>query len=603
MRDPLYKLLLVDNDLLFRLGLRAWLEQFADLEVSAEADTPERALSILAGSAQAEDSENSIRHRPPVAIDLVILGLNLGRNDRARWSDLEFCRQLKSRYPALPILLLGSSQDPAWGAIALHSGVEGYCLKTTAPEELATAIRQVAVGQPYLSDRDSAAPDRIAIMTDETVRVSDVLKHNIRRFGLRQIDSALAQIQAQLENTGTSTVDLLTKAVLAGRIRELSAARWCVDRMGGSSRKMSQPDRPTPLNYPFSVAPDSAGRLVQPDRKSQSLATQNGKDLQPINAMAIQSSLIDATVVKLQDNLSNLSETPLEIDILKDEKKRELLYIILRQLENILSELRFSQIQPPQLLEKKSVILRDLWQNAMTGFLGKYYTLTINGKAEVNVVEVLLQDTEAVEAAILVKIPQVIEFLSHLLFQTALKINNNTYALGTPEAMQRMGILLDNLLIQVANAVVQALLNHFSDFEEIKQKFYPDSLIGSREIERFRNDLSWKYRLEEFVVEPQAIFESRYTLFTLASPGIEKIDIYAPRTQELQRLEGIRLFVTLALELQDATIPRLRSVLSILGRGLVYMLTNVIGRGIGLIGRGILQGMGSAWQEGRGHPR
>jgi hypothetical protein len=33
------------------------------------------------------------------------------------------------------------------------------------------------------------------------------------------------------------------------------------------------------------------------------------------------------------------------------------------------------------------------------------------------------------------------------------------------------------------------------------------------------------------------------------------------------------------------------------GSGLVYVLTEVVGRGIGLVGRGILQGIGSAWQD------
>jgi hypothetical protein len=36
-----------------------------------------------------------------------------------------------------------------------------------------------------------------------------------------------------------------------------------------------------------------------------------------------------------------------------------------------------------------------------------------------------------------------------------------------------------------------------------------------------------------------------------------------------------------------------------LGTGLVYLLTEIIGRGIGLIGRGILKGIGNAFQDKR----
>ncbi|NJM75964.1 MAG: DUF3685 domain-containing protein [Acaryochloridaceae cyanobacterium RU_4_10] len=43
----------------------------------------------------------------------------------------------------------------------------------------------------------------------------------------------------------------------------------------------------------------------------------------------------------------------------------------------------------------------------------------------------------------------------------------------------------------------------------------------------------------------------------------------------------------------------MRSAVSFLGSGVVYVLTNVVGRGIGLIGRGVIQGIGSAWDENR----
>ena len=57
--------------------------------------------------------------------------------------------------------------------------------------------------------------------------------------------------------------------------------------------------------------------------------------------------------------------------------------------------------------------------------------------------------------------------------------------------------------------------------------------------------------------------------------------------------------VTVALEARDAIAPRLRSAVSFVGSGLIYVLTEVIGRGIGLVGRGILKGVGTAWQDGK----
>ncbi|PZO46363.1 MAG: DUF3685 domain-containing protein, partial [Phormidesmis priestleyi] len=75
------------------------------------------------------------------------------------------------------------------------------------------------------------------------------------------------------------------------------------------------------------------------------------------------------------------------------------------------------------------------------------------------------------------------------------------------------------------------------------------------------------------------------------------------RRAELNRLGGIPLVVTLALETRDAIAPRLRTAFSIFGSSVVYVLTEVLGRGIGLVGRGILKGVGSAWQDTKGKPR
>jgi DNA-binding NarL/FixJ family response regulator len=595
MSNPVYWILLIDPDPVFRLGLRALLNPLTDLDMVAEADTAEQSLQILAGTTALEPSQPLIPRQPALKIDLVVVGFNLGQGLLNAASALELCQQLKSQYPALPILVMGFPQDGT-GFSASWPGVAGYCLKGKPAEELVTAIRQVASGQTYWSDRYTPIA-RNPNVPDRPASVWAVVKQNLYSSGVQYIDAARSDLEAQQENLSSSTMDVIAKAVLAGRMRELSAARWLVNRLW-------QPDQPRSGRSGPSFMTDDfpSGRsLAAPDNRDRPLANLRANLMAnpTVNLQAIQLSLFNTTVAKIQDNLANLTSTVLEIDILRETQKRELLYIILRQVENSLSELRFAETQLHQVSEKRAIILRDVWQLSLTEFFGKYYTLTDPKKGNVSVVDVLLQDGDEVTTTILNKIPQVVELISHLLFQVPLIIDSQSYEVGTPEAMYRAEMLLDNLLIQIANAVMQPLLNHFADVEAVKQKFYTYNLIASRDIERFRNDLSWKYRLEAYVAEPQAIFESRYVLWGLPGSGITQIPIYAPRTQELQQLQGIRLAVTLALELQDAIAPRLRSAVSFLGSGVVYVLTNVVGRGIGLIGRGVLQGIGSAWDENR----
>jgi hypothetical protein len=401
-----------------------------------------------------------------------------------------------------------------------------------------------------------------------------------------------------LANTNNDHLgDQITKMVLAGQARELQAARWLVNRLWGQ--------KTASVNDSVSNVPNICEEISQPNQeisdRSSNTAQNQYEQKSSNDALAVQASLWDKTVKKLQSSFLNSSKTPLEIDVLKDEKKRQLLYIALRQIEQSITDLRFSQINPSQLEVKIPDILKSIWQETVINFFGKYYVLNdiANIDAEVNVVDVLLNDVDIIKIEFLDKIPQFDNFLSHLLFETELIVDNSTASIGTAEAMQRVELILDNLIIQIANAVIQPLLNNFANIEEIKHNFYRYNLLATREIERFRNDLSWKYRIEKYISDPRFIFESRHMLLTFSDHGIRKVNIYTPRNQELQNLEGVQLAVTLALELQDAIAPRLKSAIAFIGSGFVYVLTNVIGRGIGLIGRGVLQGIGNAWQDSR----
>ena len=594
MRDEIYRLLLIDGDRIFRMGMRSWLAQFSELEVVAEAETVAEAVEFLQGAG---------------ALDLVILDLNINsKNSESaaidRQSGLELCQRLKSEYPQLPILVLSSPQPSELVEMVLLSGVEGYCLKGNNPDELITAIRLVASGNQYLDDRQrlvsqpSNQANRLMRNLPEQTVVA-IVKRNFYLSGMRGIDRVLAEVKANLANTNSDQIsDQITKMILAGQARELQAARWLVNRLWGQQTEPAMPPANTVSNLDEKYTVFDGEISDRTTTKANNTAQDQTEAQSRNNALAVQASLWDKTVNKLQSSLLNISKTPLEIDILKDEKKRQLLYIALRQIEQIITDLRFSQIQPSQLELKIPDILKSIWQETIINFFGKYYVLN-NIDSEVNVVDVLLKDEEIVQTEFLDKIPQFDNLLSHLLFETELVIDDSSAAIGTPEAMQRVEMILDNLIIQIANAVTQPLLNNFANIEEIKHNFYRYNLLATREIERFRNDLSWKYRLEKYIAEPQLIFESRHVLLTFADRGIKRITIYTPRNQELQQLEGVQLAVTLVLELQDAIAPRLKSAIAFIGSGFVYVLTNVIGRGIGLIGRGVVQGIGNAWQENR----
>lgn len=548
------QILAIESDPVIQSGLVTCLNRFPDLQVSAEADD--------AGAWQ-------ILTEPvgePIAIDLILLGL---RSDRylEDGSNLVLCRAVKARYPNLPIVLLAAPRSRDL-TIAFQLGIEGCCLRGGSILDLVASIRQVAAGQT------SWAPEILQqVIIGTEVRPNNWFNgvgNRLRLSSLQQIETTLTELNANLDGE-LSVVDRL---LLTGRKRELNTARWLVKRLFPTSSVIS-----TPL-----LAPVVPSQLTPSSPIDSNLNPQT-------------QTLFDRIAAKLQSGLENLTTTPLEIDILRQEKKRELFYLILRQFEGLLDELRFSQVTIEQLAAKEPTILQDLWASVTTDFFGRYYTLSIEDR-QIEIIPILLQDVAIVQTEILTKIPQSIELLNYLLFKTPLTIDHTMCAVGTTAAQERACNLLENLTIQIANAVMQPLLNRFGNLESMKSGFYDRRLLSSRDIERFRNDLSWRYRIDRYIGEPQAIFESQYRLFIFTAYGIKRVAIYAPRPQELDRLIGIPLVVTLALETRDALLPRVKSATTFIGSSIIYLLTEIIGRGIGLIGRGIVKGIGNIWQEG-----
>ncbi|SRR5579883_92218 len=568
MSDTPLKLLLVDPDPIFRLGLRVALEEFTELQVVSEAETYTTALQILAELARQNAS----------GVNLVIVELGNSHSTSSQQIGLQLCQQLKTQYPNLSVLLLSSVQDHGLLLAARAAGVDGYCPKGTPIAELVSIIQEVAVGRSYWFQDKVEGEEREEAGKSQKLpsRPLTRLRNRLRVSGTDYINTTLMKVTAQLQAPG---LPLFEGAILAGKRRELLVARWFLNRIL-SSPNPSKPDIESRKNTSLTILP----------AVSSSLSTSLPHSL--VSPKAIQAALFASCVQKLQFDLKNLTNIPLEIDILRLEKKRELLYIILQKITDILNEVSNSQLDIQQLYEIKKDILIDVWRGATTDFFGKFSRLNVN-KTQVGIASFLLQDTEVVQPEILNKIPLTHELFSYLVFEKDLHIDNSLYSAHSLEAQEQGLMILENLLIQIANAVIQPLLNKLANVEEIKQNFYKRQMISTREVERFRNNLSWKYRFRNYITEPKAIFESRYDLFVLVPRGIATVSIYAPRSQELAELTGISLVVTFVLEFADAIAPRLQSLFSLLGSGVVFILTQVVGRGLGLIGRGILQGLGS----------
>lgn len=632
MSERPLQLMLVDEDPTFRLGLRVWLEQLPGFEIAAEASSSEETLDVLKTRAQSlqqafdDPAHRSEQLRP---IDLIILDIGLGEGRPDKMPGLKLCQSIKTEFAQLPVLVLSAKPEPVLEAAARQVGADGYGTRGMPVRELARLIRQVAQAESDSSEQlqrsDSTASPATSTAAPTAAGAAGIpgpftaMRLSMRLSGLQTINTALDKLSVEQQQP----LSWLERSVLEGRTRELKTARWLVRRLWATpryqgaaavewGREQGQSLAPVAKVVPRSwLAVDQRGEGRIPNGPPRSPFGAGGPGpssgavlSRPVNTNLrsrtgdLQTLVFEAVFSKLQTNLDNVSSIPLEIDILRVDKKRELFYLILRQLEDLLDDLRQSTLQPGQLPQKVPQVLQDLWDAVIEEFFGKYYTVRVN-TVEQEVVSLLQQEKSTVQQDLLNRIPLVSELLAHWLFQESLLIDGSPYLATTSEAIRHSEKLLENLLIQVANAVMQPLLNRLADVEAIKKSLYSLRLMSTREIERFRNELAWRYRWDGYVNEPKSIFESQYRLFTLTPQGIDATVIYAPRRDELDQLSGLQWAMTMVLETRDALSPRVRAVFSLVGSGFVYVLTEVVGRGIGLVGRGIFKGVGNAWQDTR----
>ena len=128
MKSKPLRILLVEDDELFRLGLSTRLQQEEDLCVAAEA----------------EDGETAVELAGQQPFDIVVLDLGL-----PGMGGVEACRQIKNHQPNLPILVLTSHSQHSLIAKLIEAKAQGYCLKGIAAESLVLAIRSVAAGASW----------------------------------------------------------------------------------------------------------------------------------------------------------------------------------------------------------------------------------------------------------------------------------------------------------------------------------------------------------------------------------------------------------------------------------------------------------------------
>lgn len=123
------RVLIADDHLVVREGLRTMLEIQPDMEVAGEAADGQEAVDLAA------------RLQP----DVILMDLRMPRLD-----GLGAIRAIRQRWPQLAVVILTTYDDDAHIVQGLQAGARGYLLKDASREAILTAIRAAARGETLL---------------------------------------------------------------------------------------------------------------------------------------------------------------------------------------------------------------------------------------------------------------------------------------------------------------------------------------------------------------------------------------------------------------------------------------------------------------------
>jgi len=204
------RVLLADDHLVVRAGLRAMLDPVPDLEVVGEAGDGAEALS-LAGSL-----------RP----DVVLMDLRMPGTD-----GVTATARLRELHPRVSVLVLTTYDTDADILRAIEAGATGYLLKDATRDELLGAIRSAAAGRSILASGVASrllgrmrAPARSALSAREIEVLELVARGRTNKEIARRLHLSEATVKTHLLHVFSKLqvedrTQAVTTALEAGVIR------------------------------------------------------------------------------------------------------------------------------------------------------------------------------------------------------------------------------------------------------------------------------------------------------------------------------------------------------------------------------------------------
>ena len=490
--------------------------------------------------------------------------------------ELQLWQVQRGKIPMLLVLPSGHRYKRDW---LLQLPVDGL-LDQPSANEINEALAVLSSGGRVVQLQELAANDQAAASTVGT----QGLGHWLFSSGARQIDQECLALQEELNNP---SVRGLKRMLIQGRLRELGMARELLGVIWGQPQQSE-------IEAATATATSTSITRQPPERLEIVLANRQGVTV--LETVEDRLARAVGAIEALEGHGALMA-----LEALNPNRRRQLFEALLDEFR-LLSERLKQQCaevgteQAMALWQSQQPLLR---QRALQHLVGAYTQMPRDGEL-VPIADALLASTDLKPED--PELADLLPSLMALIEGRPLLIDGNLLAADEPAALLHLQQLMSNWLVRNAELISRELLNSCSSWPELRRSMLMPELLSTRQLDRQRNRINSFDRWQTLVERPMAIYESRRLLYDIGNGHLEQSVVRELRDGELRQLSWWQQAITLLLETRDALAPQVELLINRLGSLTVLLLTRVLGRAIGLIGRGVLQGLGRGLQNAGTEP-
>ena len=407
--------------------------------------------------------------------------------------------------------------------------------------------------------------------------------HNSYGLGYWLLTSGLSQINKDINNIeyiiANKSINTFYNFILIGRRRELLTAKKLLLWLWGPIEVL--------IESPTKSKNNEKSNLVNKYSTDITLKNSSIEEILKVIYKRINE--------KLKDGLSNSTDELLALFSLNNLKRLNLFKTILNEFSIVINKLNSEEDQEKGFDQSLKLFTPELRANTLRNFIDSYDRLPNNG------IEITISDFLVANSDLNIlddEIPSLDLILDPLIKNKPIIIEGQYFPIEDPRSLIQLEMLILNWLLRTAELISEEIISSCSEWPELRKYFLNNELLSTRELERRRNHINAKNQLQNIFRKPIRLYESKRLYYTIKDNQIQKFILVEPRDQELSNLDWSQRQIAFIVELRDALAPQVQAVIQYLGDFIVLVLTKVVGRSIGLIGRGIAQGMGKNLSKG-----